>query len=230
MATLIDKMDENPNLSREEAFHIAKSIIGSLDDKLEESYGIDQVEKKIGDLEQEYEDLTTRGVLQDRQQKILDALENLHWQRRRLEKRTSRLTSLPEESTDETKEIKTQSDEYYYHVTLAPYVPIIRKNGLKIKGIKPTVSNYKDYSKGKIFFTDVGTLDWWVYKIAEHAFHEFDDERFHDIAVFKVKKENLPDAQKDEVGSDDSKGDSFYITHDIPSSMIEFVKIEKSPY
>ena len=127
------------------------------------------------------------------------------------------------------EDLRSKDDGYYYHVTLAPFAPLIQKSGLKLK-MTPTVSNYKEYSRGKIFFTDVGALDWWVWTIAAHAFHSYDDEKYHDIAVFRVKKENLPDAQKDKVGSDDSKGESFFVTHDVPPNVVEFVKIEESPY
>jgi hypothetical protein len=127
------------------------------------------------------------------------------------------------------EDLRSEDDGYYYHVTLAPFVSLIKRGGLKLK-MTPTVSNYKEYSKGKIFFTDVGTLDWWVWTIAAHAFHSYDDEKYHDIAVFRIKKENLPDVQKDKIGSDDSMGDSFFVTHNVPPSVIEFVKIEKSPY
>ena len=128
------------------------------------------------------------------------------------------------------EDLRSEDDGYYYHVTLAPYIPLIRKEGIKVRHVAPTVSNYKEYSKGKIFFTDVGALDWWVWTIAAHAFHSFDDEKYHDIAIFRIKKENLPDVQKDKVGSDDSKGESFFITHDVPPTMVEFVKTEESPY
>ena len=128
------------------------------------------------------------------------------------------------------EELRSKSDEYYYHVTLAPYVPLIQKEGLKIRGKPVTVSNYKEYSKGKIFFSDLGTLDWWVYKIAEHAFHSFDDEKYHDIAIFRVKKINLPNVDIDKIGSQDSQGDAFYTVYAVPPSVLEFVKIEESPF
>lgn len=126
--------------------------------------------------------------------------------------------------------LRSESDEYYYHVTLAPYVPLIQKRGLKIKGNKPTVSNYKEYSKGKIFLTDVGALDWWIHTIASHGFDQHDDEKYHDVAVFRILKSNLHNVQVDKDGSNDSRGNCFYVIQDIPPQSLEFVKIEKSPY
>ena len=128
------------------------------------------------------------------------------------------------------EDLRSGSDDYYYHVTLAPYVPLIQKEGIKIRHVAPTVSNYKEYSKGKIFLTDVGTLDWWVWTIAAHAFHSFDDEKYHDISIFRIPKGKLPNVEIDKVGSDDSKGESFYVTQDIPPSIIEFVETKESPY
>lgn len=128
------------------------------------------------------------------------------------------------------EDLRSESDDYYYHVTLAPYVPIIQKRGLMVRGIKPTVSNYKEYSRGKIFLTDVGALEWWIYTIAAHAFHDFDDEAFHNISVFRIPKDKLPNVNVDTEGSSDSKGNSYYVTDNIPPGVMEFVKTEESPY
>lgn len=129
-----------------------------------------------------------------------------------------------------SEEIDLNPDEYYYHVTLAPYISSIKTHGLKVKPKTSTVSNYKSYSRGRIFFTDLDKLNWWVFTIAGHAFDQFDDESYHDIAIFRIAKKNLPDVEIDKVGSDDSNGKAYFVTHDIPPESIEFVKIEKSPY
>ena len=129
-----------------------------------------------------------------------------------------------------TEDLRSESDEYYYHITLSPYVDAIKKHGLKLKGTTPTVSNYKDYSKGKIFLCDIGVLDWWVHSIAAHAFHQFDDEQYHDVSVFKILKTKLKSVIVDKIGSDDSRGNSYYVTYDIPPTVLEFVKTEPSPY
>ena len=126
--------------------------------------------------------------------------------------------------------LRSDADDYYYHVTLALYLSSIKKYGLKIKTPNATVSNYKDYSKGKIFLCDSGNLNWWIDKIAEHAFHQFDNEYYHNLAIFKILKSNLRNVKLDRIGYDDSLGGSYYITNDIPPSDIEFVKIEYSPY
>ena len=134
-----------------------------------------------------------------------------------------KLKSLLRETPEE------EDDGYYYHVTLAPYVPKIKTEGLKVKS-NPTVTNYKEYSRGKIFFCDVGALTFWEWRIAEHAFHQFDDERFHDIAVFRVSKDKLTDVEIDKEGTDDSRAPAFCVRHDIPVNVLEFVKIVKEPY
>lgn len=134
-----------------------------------------------------------------------------------------KLTSLLED-------LRSESDNYYYHVTPAPYKELIQVHGLVVNGRKRTVSNYANHSSGKIFLCDVGVLDWWIYTIAAHAFDQFDDENYHDIAVFKILKSNLKEVEKDEVGSADSRGNSYYVTYDISPELLEFVKIVESPY
>jgi hypothetical protein len=127
------------------------------------------------------------------------------------------------------EDLRSEEDEYYYHVTLAPYTSHIEKNGLKVN--RPsTVSNYSQHSKGKIFFTNIGALEWWIYNIASHAFHTFDNELFHEVSVFRIKKENLKDVKIDKIGSEDSRGNSYYITYDVPPNIIEFIKVVKNIY
>lgn len=127
-------------------------------------------------------------------------------------------------------EDKTDIDNYYYHITLFPYISSIKQHGLKTSGVKNTVSNYKEYSKRKIFLCEVGVVDYWVNKIGEHAFHSFDDEQFHNVAIFRVLKTHISNIEKDEVGSKDSGGNCYYTTQNIPSQFLEFVKIIEEPY
>ena len=124
---------------------------------------------------------------------------------------------------------KDVSDEYYYHVTLAPYIPLIKARGLT-PNKKATVSNYRDYSRGKLFFCDVGTVEWWINKIGEHAFHQFDDEKFHNVAVFRVLKSKIQNTEGDMIGSYDSGGKTYYIKHSVPPQDVEFVKFVAEPY
>lgn len=127
------------------------------------------------------------------------------------------------------EDLRSKMDDYYYHVTLAPYAHLIQKTGLKT-GAKSTVSNYAHYSRGKIFLCDVGNLDWWVDTIAAHGFHGYDDEAYHDIAIFRIPKSKLPNVEIDKTGSDDSRGGSYYVTTPIPASDLELVKTIPSPY
>lgn len=123
------------------------------------------------------------------------------------------------------------SDEYYYHVTLAPYVSKIQREGLKVKGVKRTVTNYKEYSSGKIFLCDVGVVDWWVHKIGEHGFSNFDDERFHSVAVLKIPKLSLSNIEVDNVGSTDCRGGCYYTTDiSIPPNLITLVNVIENPF
>jgi hypothetical protein len=122
-----------------------------------------------------------------------------------------------------------ESDAYYYHITLAPYVSQIKHNGLLV-GSKSTVSNYIQHSRGKIFFCDSGMVDKWTWIIGSHAFHEHDDERFHDVAIFRVLKNKLQNVNPDDLGTRDSGGPAYYVTYDIPPEILEFVKVVESPY
>jgi hypothetical protein len=116
--------------------------------------------------------------------------------------------------------LRGESDDYYYHITLAPYVDNILTNGLQI-GKKATVSNYREHSRGKIFLCDIGVVDWWKFNIEQHAFHQHDDERFHNVAVLKIKKDKLSNVYVDEIGSEDSRGQCYYVTSNIPANVIE---------
>jgi hypothetical protein len=118
------------------------------------------------------------------------------------------------------EDLRSESDDYYYHITLAPYVESILNTGLQI-GKNPTVSNYREHSKGKIFLCDIGVVDWWKHNIEAHAFDQFDDSRFHKVAVVKIKKDKLSDVYVDEVGSEDSRGNCYYVTKNIPANIIE---------
>jgi hypothetical protein len=86
------------------------------------------------------------------------------------------------------EDLRSEKDEYYYHITLAPYLETILVKGLQI-GKKATVSNYSEHSRGKIFLCDIGVVDWWKYNIEQHAFHQFDDEklmiRFY-LLIFRI--------------------------------------------
>lgn len=123
-----------------------------------------------------------------------------------------------------------EADGYYYHVTLAPYISSIQKNGLRVRGNKATVSNYREYSHGKIFLCDIGGLDFWVWKIGEHGFSNFDEEKFHEVAIFRIDKNKLENVEVDSEGSRDSRGNAYFVNYDIPANVIEFVRIEEEPF
>lgn len=118
------------------------------------------------------------------------------------------------------EDLRSASDDYYYHITLAPYVDNILANGLHINK-KATVSNYREHSRGKIFLCDIGVVDWWKYNIEQHAFHQYDDEQFHKVSVLKIKKDKLTEVYVDEIGSEDSRGNCYYVTKNIPANVIE---------
>jgi hypothetical protein len=120
--------------------------------------------------------------------------------------------------------LRGEQDDYYYHCTLTKYVKKIQLRGLAVKNRK-TVSNYRNYSQGKIFLCDKGSVEWWKEKIEQHAFHNFDDESYHDVSVLRIKKSNLTDVKIDKVGAEDSKGYSYYVEYDIPPNIIEITDL-----
>lgn len=118
------------------------------------------------------------------------------------------------------------SDDYYYHITLVPFIDLIKRNGLKIRS-KKTVTNYREYSKGKIFLCDFGAINYWVDIIVQHGFHNYDNEEYHKVAIFRILKNKLQNVNIDSEGSKDcNRGKSYYVTYDIPSDIIEFVEIK----
>jgi hypothetical protein len=119
-----------------------------------------------------------------------------------------------------SEDLRSESDEYYYHVTLAPYLPLIQKNGLLI-GRRHTVSNYATHSKGKIFLCDIGNVEWWKHTIEAHAFDQFDDETYHECIAVKIKKDLLQNVKLDREGTSDSRGNCYYVTKNIPAEVIE---------
>lgn len=116
--------------------------------------------------------------------------------------------------------LRGERDDYYYHVTLTVYVNKILQQGLQLNK-KPTVSNYRDLSKGRIFLCDIGAVDWWKSTIEAHAFHQFEDEQYHNVTVLKIKKDKLINVFIDDIGSEDSRGNCYYVTQPIPANIIE---------
>jgi len=102
-----------------------------------------------------------------------------------------------------------QDDEYYYHVTSEDRVNNILGNGI-VPNRTPTVRGgfYEGYSAGKIFFCERSKVKWWADRIEEHLFHAYDDPP--GIAIVRFPKEYILDKQIDEVGSEDSRGPSWY--------------------
>jgi hypothetical protein len=98
-------------------------------------------------------------------------------------------------------------DDYLYHVTSTEHVPSIKAHGLN-PNKTPTVSNYANHSKGKLFLTDRSGVSYWKSRIEDHLFHNSDNPR--QVAVFRVHKSHVKGLQRDEVGSSDSGRNAYY--------------------
>lgn len=121
----------------------------------------------------------------------------------------------------EEEERANDKDQYLYHVTTKRRLPLIKKNGLS-----PTApsqfSNYTDYSKGKVFFSEKQGVSFWKEKVEEHE--HANNDRVSGVVVLRVKRELLEDGiQNDGRGTEDSRSPSYYITKKVPARAIEVV-------
>lgn len=108
---------------------------------------------------------------------------------------------------DSFKDWHEQDDDYLYHVTSTEHVSSIKKHGLH-PGKSPTFTNYAGHSQGKVFLTDRRGVSYWKEKVRQHLFHNSDNP--HDVAVIRVHKSRVKELKKDELGSSDSRTNSYY--------------------
>ncbi len=129
--------------------------------------------------------------------------------------------SLEAPTTDlHTFDFRITHDDYFYHVTLKQNIKDIRKNGLSASA-SPLMSNYSNYSKGKIFFCDLNGINYWKERVGDHYFHNTGKDA--KLAVVRVKKAFVQNVQADKVGEQDSKMPAYFTNAVIPASLIELV-------
>ena len=117
------------------------------------------------------------------------------------------------------KNNQPKKDEYFYHVTLKSLIPLIKKYGMLSPNMEPVFSNYKNYSKGKLFFCELDGVNFWKERVEQHAFHN--TGKTVKLVVLRFFKESVSGSmQKDEVGEKDSGHPSYYTTQSIPMSSI----------
>lgn len=105
---------------------------------------------------------------------------------------------------------KVQSDDYVYHVTTADRAAAILKNGF-LPDQTPSMDSgfYRDYSKGKVFYSDRGGVGFWKERIEQHLQAQTDGEP-PNMVVLRVPKKNIANLQKDALGEKDSLAGSYF--------------------
>jgi hypothetical protein len=101
-------------------------------------------------------------------------------------------------------------DDYLYHVTTVPNARTILASGFQTNR-KSVMTNYRQYSKGKIFFTERDGVPFWLARVEDHLFSDYDNPP--DVAVLRVPKSDLEGKLiPDEIGSNDAHAKAYYIT------------------
>lgn len=122
-------------------------------------------------------------------------------------------------------EQENTSPSQLYHVTMIRKLPMIKSRGiLPDQRSAFTAGAYPAYSKGKVFLTDANGINYWKHKVEYAEFDQFDDTM--GVAVITVNVAGL-NLQRDEIGSTDSRSNSYFVTEAIPASRI--VNIEEFP-
>jgi hypothetical protein len=101
-------------------------------------------------------------------------------------------------------------DDYVYHITTKPNAEKILQVGFRINQ-PPLMTNYKGYSKGKVFFTERPGVNFWLEKVEAHALDNFDDPP--PVMLLRVPKILIHSRlHPDNVGTHDARVKSYYIT------------------
>lgn len=123
-------------------------------------------------------------------------------------------------------EIFLENDEedeiyYAYHVTTLGRISNIIGRGLG--GGSSHFSNYGDYSAGRNFLTDHDGVSFWFERVSAHAEANSDDQKVAIPVVLRIDISDIPeeDFQDDEIGSRDSRSDSFIYEKTIQPDMVE---------
>lgn len=119
------------------------------------------------------------------------------------------------------KQYQPDRDNYYYHVTLKSRLPAIKKHGLQ-PWSEATFTNYQHNSRGRIFLTEKDGVGFWMQRVEEHEFHNTDNPQ--GVIVLRIKKDNIPNALNDSLGTKDSRVPAYYTVEPIPPQHIELVK------
>jgi len=114
---------------------------------------------------------------------------------------------------------RDENDDFFYHVTPENRLDAILEEGIRPNS-SPTIGGwYQGYSKGKAFFIERSSVKWWIDRIEEHLFHEFDDPP--GIVVLRFPKSWVGQHEEDLEGTQDSHKPSWFTTETIPREGLE---------
>lgn len=112
---------------------------------------------------------------------------------------------------------------YAYHVTFFKNLSSIDQNGLGPQGGTPSlgIGGVAGHSKGNLFLTEEGGIDFWFQRMSEHAEHQ-SDNAFEDELVPVVLRFPWPsNIIEDEAGSQDANADAFMTQSNIDPDDIQ---------
>lgn len=120
---------------------------------------------------------------------------------------------------------KNKEDEFLYHITTYENLDNILQNGLNPRPSKQSMAEgswYSDYSRGKIFLTELGGVEYWKERIYAHLEHQGREEE--ELVVLKIPKNVLNNLENDMAGSDDAPVRSYFTRNSIPANIIQLAR------
>lgn len=108
-------------------------------------------------------------------------------------------------------------DDYLYHVTTPAKARQILQDGFLPDAASPSMAEgfYRDYSKGKVFFSDRDGVSYWKERIGAHL--EYTGKKSN-LVVLRVPRKAVGNLAEDTIGAKDSGRGSFFST--APVSLI----------
>jgi hypothetical protein len=105
-------------------------------------------------------------------------------------------------------------DGYYYHITTKGAATKILKKGL-VPNSRATMDegSYREYSKGKVFLTDRGGVNFWKMTVENHLNSQ--GRRATNLVVLRVPKQAIGKLDVDELGTRDAPATAYYSTEPV---------------
>ncbi len=118
-----------------------------------------------------------------------------------------------------------------YHVSTADRLPSIAKQGLQIKGRKPSIgvkgTPYEKYSKGRVFATDGDGIGYWVDTTSKFVEYNFDNYAEDGIAPVVLRISNPKGVEYDGIGSHDAGAPAYFSSEPIAPNRLDVWDGEK---